>query len=436
MTNLQRITLRLSEVRSRLNEISALEGDAFTDEVRAECDNLQTEYADLERRHRAAIVAQGEDEARAAGMFGPGDGEAGERGRLLRETTLAEYLTPAAGNRGIEGRARELNEALDVPLIGQSGGVVVPFQMLESRALPEPGQTEQRAFTTTAANDGGLVQRPILMRLFGPGVLDVLGVRLDAAGVGQAEFPIITDGVAPAQTKEATAAADPVVASIGTGSLKPKRLVGSYEFSWELQASLAGIEEALRADLAAAIRSAMSSAVINGVAPTETNPQHVQGFLSKLSGADLASAEAAASDYGKLHALAVDGLHAEMETQVMSVVGTASYIHASGVYITGSGESGTELLRRRSGGCVASVYIPAADGTTHKQAAILHAAGPNGGGMMRGDSVGATWPGIELIRDQVTQASIGVRLTWIVLWDAVTVLRPGAYKQIDVQIDT
>ena len=33
MTTAQRITLRLSEVRARLNEISGLEGEEFTDEA-------------------------------------------------------------------------------------------------------------------------------------------------------------------------------------------------------------------------------------------------------------------------------------------------------------------------------------------------------------------------------------------------------------------
>ena len=51
MTNAQKIRLRLSQVRQRLNEISGLEGDAFTDEIRSEAESLQTEYADLETRH-------------------------------------------------------------------------------------------------------------------------------------------------------------------------------------------------------------------------------------------------------------------------------------------------------------------------------------------------------------------------------------------------
>ena len=67
MTNAQKIRLRLSQVRQRLNEIAGVEGDAFTDEVRSEAASLQAEFADLETRHQAAIVAEGEGETRATG---------------------------------------------------------------------------------------------------------------------------------------------------------------------------------------------------------------------------------------------------------------------------------------------------------------------------------------------------------------------------------
>ena len=97
----------------------------------------------------------------------------------------------------------------------------------------------------------------------------------------------------------------------------------------------------------------MSDQIVNGSAPTNQNPQHVEGFLTKLTATDLSSAEAAAADYGRLHSLGVDGIHASMETEVSSVVGDETYRHAAGVYISGSGESGSEAtdaaLRRLHG---------------------------------------------------------------------------------------
>ena len=60
MTNSQKIQLRQSEVRQRLNELSGLEGDDFTADHRAETDKLAGEYSDLETRFRAATIAESE----------------------------------------------------------------------------------------------------------------------------------------------------------------------------------------------------------------------------------------------------------------------------------------------------------------------------------------------------------------------------------------
>ena len=135
MTNLQKITLRLSEVRSRLNEISGIEGEKFTDEIRGEADALQSEYKTLETRHRAAITSEAEEESRMQGAFGEGDGESAEIRQLMGAVSLGDYLTPASAGSGIEGRARELNAALKVELVGKSGGVAIPWAVF-GRASP------------------------------------------------------------------------------------------------------------------------------------------------------------------------------------------------------------------------------------------------------------------------------------------------------------
>ena len=375
----------------------------------------------VETELRAAITAEAAEEAEARGMFGHnGDGEAAETRRLLETVILTDYLGPASAGTGIEGRAAELNAALKVPTAGAGGGVAVPWAALELRA-----------YTTTANNDGSELQRPILQRLFGPGVMDTLGVRMDTVPAGRAEWPLISGGVAPAQAKEGTAAAAAVAAAFTFATLKPKRLTGRYEYTHEMAASVADLEQALRRDLADAVKSSMSNQILNGVAPTNTNPQNVEGFLTKLTGTDLSTAEAAYADYGSLHAELVDGIHAETEMEVASVIGDETYKHAAKVYQSGSGEAGTEALARRSRSCIASTYIP--DIASKKQSAILHVAGANGG-TMRGDSVAAMWPTLEVIRDIYSQASQGVVLTWVTLWDAHTAFRASAYAQRDIQV--
>ena len=422
MTNAQKIALRLSEVRERLNTIAGLEGDDFTDEVRSEASTLQREYGDLETRHRSALIAEGAEQADAEGAFGNGDGESGERGRLLREVRMADYMQPAIAGTGIAGAAAELNAALEVPVIGTSGGVMVPWAVLETRA-----------FTTTAQNDGPELQRPILQRLFGPGILDALGVRLDTVPVGRSEWPLLATGVAPGQIKEGTAAAAAVAATFTTATLKPKRLTGRYELSHEEVASVVDIEQALRRDIADAVKASMSDQILNGEAPTTNNPQHVEGFLTALTTPGDESDTAVYADYAGSHAQGVDGIHAEMETEVSSVLGVDVYRHAATVYQAGSGESGSEALMRRSMACRASSYVPDAVSGQAK-GNIYHLSGGNGGGMMRGDSIAAMWPTLEIVRDIYSKASQGVVLTWVSLWDAKVAFRPDAYSRVAFKI--
>ena len=411
MTTKQRIELRLSKVRSRLNEIAGL--DELNDETRTEADALETEYTNLETQHRAAIIAEADEERAAVGRFTDGDdSDTAEVRSLIRRVTLADYLTPAAAGVGLTGAAAELNAALEVPVTGPGGGVAVPWRML----LPDGGlearqaNTEDRAFTTTTSYGGPISQRPILQRLFGMDIMAALGVRIDSVPSGRTEWPLITAGVAPVMKSETTAADAAVAATFQTETLKPKRLTGKYEYTHEQAAQVAELEQALRRDLADAVRAKTNDLIING--DEATNSHEPDGFATTLTAPSNASATAAYADYAGSHAQAVDGIHASMETEVSSVVGVDVYKHAATVYQTGSGESGSEALRRRGMKCMASPFVGEAANSGQHKLNIYHAAGPNGGAS-RGDSVAAIWPTLEVIHDIYSKASQGVVLTWI-----------------------
>ena len=194
------------------------------------------------------------------------------------------------------------------------------------------------------------------------------------------------------------------------------------------------IEQALRRDLADAVKSKMSDLALNG--DESTNPQEPNGFLTKITAPAVPGAVATFEDFAGSHALAVDGIHAQNEMEVSSVIGVASYQLAAKTFRTGAGsdEAASEALKRRSAGCVASTYIPAAPTSGARsdvQDNIFHASGPNGGGAeMRGDSVAAVWPTLEIVRDIYSQASQGVVLTWVSLWDLEAAFRADAYQRI------
>ena len=439
MTRKQKIELRLSEVRTRLNEISGLEGDAFTDEIRTEADKLKTEFSDLETRHQAAIISEGDEQRKLEAdnpNFTP-DGESKEIRELIEKVSIADYLSPAAAGSGITGAAAELNAALEVPVVGKSGGVAIPWRVLltDERREADQGETEKRAFTDSGDYVGGVSQRPILQRLFGMDILAALGVRIDSVPSGRSEWPLITAGVSPSQKEEGTAAADAVAVTFATETLKPKRLTGAYEFTHEIAAQVPDLEQALRRDLASAVKAQMSNLALNG--DEDTNSHEPDGFLTKITAPTKPGAESAFKDYASSPAQAVDGIHSSMESEVSIVLGVASYRHAAGQYqSSGSGESASEALKRRSKMCLASSFtpVPPASGANQniQSGNIYHAAGPVG--TMRGDSIAAIWPTLELVRDIYSKSSQGVVLTWITLWDLEAAFRSAAYQRVSFKL--
>ena len=239
MTPKQRATIALSKTRERLNELAGLE--TLEDEHRAELATLETRYTDQERQYRAAVMAEAEAEAAAVGLFPDGteDAEGRELRELIGKVRIGDYLAPAAAGVGISGAAAELAAALELPTTGPSGGVAVPLRVL----LPDGGletrqdaHRETRALTTTANYAGPVKQRPILDRLFAPGILEALGVRLDSVPSGRAEWPLITAGAAPDMKTETTAADAAPKVTFKTEILKPKRLTGALAYSHEMNA--------------------------------------------------------------------------------------------------------------------------------------------------------------------------------------------------------
>ena len=137
-------------------------------------------------------------------------------------------------------------------------------------------------------------------------------------------------------------------------------MVGVYEYSHEQGAQVPTIEEALRRDLADSILAQMSAGVLLG--DEDNHPEQVNGFLTTIAAPMDPGSESGFADYSSAASAAVDGIHAGSETEVACLLGVDSYKHAAKVFQAGSGESGTEALRKRSMMCMASSFVPAAVG--------------------------------------------------------------------------
>ena len=110
------------------------------------------------------------------------------------------------------------------------------------------------------------------------------------------------------------------------------------------------------------------------------------------------------------------------------------YKHAASVYQAGSGESGSEALKRRGMSCRASSYIPAATNAGQAKNNLFHLAGRTAAASCVAIPVAAMWPTLEVIRDIYSKASQGVVLTWVALWDAKVAFRASAYQRIAFKI--
>ena len=174
------------------------------------------------------------------------------------------------------------------------------------------------------------------------------------------------------------------------------------------------LEQALRRDLADAIKYKMSNGIINGAAVTNAaaTQANVTGFLATIAAPADAAAEAAYADYAGAHASGIDGLHAEMETEVASDDRNGCLpARRPTVYQAGSGESRLRRLKRRSMAKPGVLqYIPDATASPALQSKgnIFHLSGSNGGGiMLRRFRCLQSGRRSQIIRDIYSQANSG-----------------------------
>ena len=400
MTTINKLQLLQSEIREKLN--SLISKDALDDAERSELDALTNEMRDLEPKLRAALVAQ--DEANAKANEGLGE--------VKQRASLSDYWNAVVNKRSLDGAAAELNKELGLD------GHTIPWEMFE---------VQERAATTTTQNDGGLMQRPILARLFARDVFDSLGVRLDSVPAGQTEYVVLTSGQTPAMKSEGTAANAAVASTFDTQTLKPRRLTAQIEFSRELLGSVQGVEAVLRNDLLSSMRDQMNVQILtgNGTAP------NVNGIFNRIAKPTYPSGVVKFEDYVSAPSTAVDGIHASMASEIGVVMSPEAYTKGSTIFHAGSGESAISALGKVARSVVVSAHVPTA-ATTGGQAsrqdasdAILCASG------VPGAHVAAIWQGVSLITDEISLADKGqVRVNAWALWDAYTVFRTGATKLV------
>ena len=403
MTNSQKITLRMSEVRERLNTISGIEGDDFTAEIRSESEKLRQEYQDLEARHRAAIVA----ETREAAPVDREDSEGKEIRSLIRRSQLSNFVLEAWNQQPVDGNSpeAELRAAMfsDAPGSGQ-----LPWAML---ADPETLRAETRADTATELGSLSFPNRQarIIQRVFSQSAAQFLGIDMPSVPVGTTAYPVLETG-ATGEPKSRGTAQDAVAATFTSSTLSPVRITARYVFAVEDAARLSGMEDALRADL----RSTMSDAVDRQALTGNGTSPNVSGILKAITAPDNPADVFSWADAVKSVTGAVDGKHASQASDVRLLVPSDLYPELSIKTMTaGVTRTSLEYLESLAGGVRVSGNLPLAPSTGD-------GANISTGIVSRQLATGAVapiWEGVSIVRDPYSGAASGeVALTVIALW--------------------
>ena len=397
MTASQRLTLRTSEVRSRLNEISGLEGDAFTDEIRQESDTLAGEYRDLETKLRAATIAESADERRDADTTG----EDRELRELVSRASLGSIFEAAVEHRQTEGAESELQKHFGL------GHNQVPLDLL--RGTPE----EHRAVTPGPGNVGA-TQSEIVQPVFSTGEGEYLSFSQPTVGVGEAVFPVLTTrptvGGPHSDANETTV--NETTGAFTADMLSPQRLQAAFNYKRVDVARFAGMSEALR------------SALSMGLAE-KVDAEIVARIVTDVPRVDAAAADTFASYQKRLIYDNIDGRYAMEEGGLRYLVGAPTLGDMAPLYKSAeSPENFPAFIRRQTGGLRVSAHIAAVSG--NKQDVIVRRGS-------RADGVAALWQGVTLLPDEITRVKVGEIVITSVLLAAFKITRADGFRRIQAQ---
>lgn len=409
-----KITRRQSEIRQSL---AALVGkpDPSEDETR-QMEALDGEYRSNEIRFRAALTAE--------------DGERREAGRDLETRSGAQWAELVAGfelrqavlaldeGRALSGQTAEV--VAELRNVGGYRGVPIPFAALETRA----GETIASGVVNPVQTHG------IIDRLFPASVAARMGVQSVNIGAGETEYPVATSGVSTGwqATELGNVAAQSAFATTER-ALKPNSTLGAHmRISRKALKQTAGLEEAIRRDMAAAIGAELDRAVFLG---TGAAGQPL-GIIPGATAYGIAStAVDAVASWAVFRAAVVRfmaanaatgpaGIKALVRPEVWAALDQLQAADGAPMWewdrLTGALGAGNVTM--------SSNALAAPTGSPAASLAVLTV---NAGGVP--PAILGLWGGVDLIRDPFSDAqSGGLRLTGLVTAD-VTVPR-GSQVQI------
>ena len=304
----QKLELRASEIREKLNELSGVE--TLTDEQRTEADTLTGEYRDVETRRRAAIIAEDAETRAATGADGGEvvDAETRERRELRGKASVGAFVKAVLTGRGVKGASAEYADA-----VGCAG--YLPLDLLDTE-----DRSEDRAITPGPASETVTSTRPTVPHAFARSDAAALGISMPTVAAGEAHYPALTTAP-PATPKAKDAAADATAAAFTLTKRTPGRITGQFEVRIEDVALMPSMERDLRAAISGSMSNALDGQVING---NGTSP-NLSGLFKQATDVNAAGTlETFATGVSRFAAL-VDGTHANGWGDIRALIGTKTF---------------------------------------------------------------------------------------------------------------
>ena len=379
MTPTQKIQIRMSETREKVNDLASAES---ADDI-SRRDKLTAELKAQEVELRAAIEADADTPP-----------ETREWADVSGRFDLGEMFTNVMEHRDSAGAIGEVQKERGL------GPNAIPTEML----------MEKRAVTPAPA-DTGQSQAQITGFVFPQSVAAFLSIPSPIVPVGDATFPVLTSDPAAGTPAENAAQAE-TTGAFSADVLTPKRIQASFFWSREDASRFMGMGDALRDALQGGISDKLDKEII-------------QGTNGLLTGTILANnAQAAASTYAdyvaKMLYARVDGKFAFDLADIRVVMGAEAFGNAATKLPTAGEENALARIRNDSGGVRVSANVPAE--ATNKQNAIVRRGN-------RQDYVAPLWGAVTLIPDEITLAGKGqIQLTAVLLY-ATKLLRSGGFHK-------
>lgn len=383
MTNTQRLTIKASEQRQRLNEIAGLDSESLTDEVRAEGDKLTVEYRDTESQLRAAVAAEGDPaETRTAA------GETSEdraKIELRNKANVGAFVGACLRNEQLSGAEAEYASAMGCPGL-------MPLDMLRPSGV-EARQREEHRAVTPGQNVPAGTQSPIPY-VFQETVSARLGVSMPMVPAGVKHYPVL--GTAPpAGPKAKDAAADSTAAAFTLANRTAKRITGQFIVRREDLAVMPDMAESLQGAMGDSMANAFDDQILagNGTAPNLT------GLLKLATDVSAAGAVETFATGVARFAEIVDGRYANGWGDLRACIGVDTFAKYAGLFQSNGDMSLFDYLMGKLGALIVSKRVPALSGNAQKGLVVR----------TRGSQIMEVpiWNGVSFIRDEFTKAAEG-----------------------------